>query len=49
MFEHGAHRHGRSIAERANRTAHDVFADRVEQFQVTLAALSFVDAIDDAP
>src|SRR5690242_15524352 len=49
VLDHGAHRHGRRVAERADRAALDVVGDRVEQLDVAHAALPVLDAVDHAP
>ena len=48
VLEHAAHRHGRCIAERADRAAHDVLRDRVQQIQIFLAPESMLDPMHHA-
>src|SRR5262245_33516789 len=49
MLDHGAHRHGRCIAERADGAALDVVGHGVQQVHVGGLALPPVDAVHHAP
>src|SRR5688572_29389530 len=49
VLDHGPHRHGRGVAERADGAALDVVGHRVQQVDVFHAARAVLDAVDHAP
>src|SRR3954468_16932989 len=49
VLDHGAHRHPRGIAQRADGAPLDVVGHRVEQFNVFHLAVAVVGAVDHDP
>src|SRR3954464_13524112 len=49
VLDHGAHRHGRRVAERADGAALDVVGHGIEQVDVVRLAVTVLDAVHHAP
>src|SRR5207248_2308183 len=49
VLDHGAHRHGRRVAQCADGAALDVVGHRIQELDVAHLAVTVLDAIDHAP